>query len=276
MQENLQEIFRRIKKGDQEAFRRVVEHYQQPAFTLAFRILGDEEEAKDAIQEGFIKIWQHLERYNPTQKFSSWMFRIMANCAIDRIRKIRRRNEVTLEQVPEIMEKACSQDSEITLDNREMAQLIRILAGELPEKQQLVFILRDIEGMESAESEEIPQKVMQSIQNPQHRKYSFRLIGSSYIPYLTYAQRMLTAASVCLLILYGVEEFIVVKKMNTLEQHTASVSVEPSNTMASRLIQRGITLPSLQQRFQVRKKLLAEQQLASRNQIEETIKSLQP
>ena len=126
------------------------------------------------------------------------------------------------------------------------------------------------------DTEEIPQKVMQSIRNMGQRKSTGGFAPSPQIRYLTWAQRLLTAASVCLLILYGAEEFIVVKKMNTLEQHTASVKVEPANTIASRLVKSGIKLTSLQQRFKIRKKYLAAHQLAIVNHIEETLKSIQP
>ena len=124
--------------------------------------------------------------------------------------------------------------------------------------------------------EEIPQKVMQSIQHSQQRKPPLRFIGSSRIPYLIYAQRMLTAATVCLMILYGVEEYIVVKKVNTLEQLTASVRVAPAYTLARRLEKSGIMLTSLQKRFRVRKKLIVAQRHETWNQIEETIKTIRP
>ena len=121
-------------------------------------------------------------------------------------------------------------------------------------------------------NEEIPQQVMHSIQNMRQEKSSDDVTGSSRIRYLTYAQRLLTAASVCLLILYGTEEFIIVRKMNTLEQRTTSVRIEPANSLAHRLAKTGIKITSLKQRFKVRKKLLAAQQFATRNKIEETLK----
>ncbi|MFH1296854.1 MAG: hypothetical protein ABIJ04_06225 [Bacteroidota bacterium] len=124
--------------------------------------------------------------------------------------------------------------------------------------------------------EEIPLKVMQTIQKSQRQKSPLRLIGSSSVPFLTFAQRMLTAASVCLLILYGIEEFIVVKKVNTLEQQTAAVRVTPVNTLASRLEKSGITFVSLQQRFQARKKLIAAQPHETRYQLDVTIKTSRP
>ncbi|TSA26655.1 MAG: sigma-70 family RNA polymerase sigma factor [Bacteroidetes bacterium] len=175
MQQNLQETITRSLEGNQEAFRSLVDHYQQPAFTLAFRILCDEEEAKDAVQEGFIKVWSHLNRYDKTQPFSSWLFRIIANCSIDRVRKIRRRNEITLEQIEITLERIRTEDPGTTLDNQEIARLIRFLASGLPEKQQLVFILRDIQGMDSAEVKEvlgIPDTLIKS--NLYHARKSIR------------------------------------------------------------------------------------------------------
>lgn len=155
MQENLQNTIRRIIEGDQEAFRKLVEAYQHQAFVLAFRILRDEEEAKDAVQEGFVKIWRNIKNYNTANKFSAWMYRIMANCSIDRIRKIHRRNEVTLEEDREDITGIRKTEPDMIMDNKEIARTIRILAGKLPEKQQAVFILRDIQGMESAEVQTI-------------------------------------------------------------------------------------------------------------------------
>jgi len=155
MQEKWQEIIPRIIKGDQTAFRELVRFYQHQAFTLTFRILGDEDEAKDAVQEGFIKIWQHIGTYHPGNKFSSWMNRIMSNCAIDRYRKIRQMKEVKMENYSEIIEKIVDSGPDLKMDNKEIAQIIRLMASALPEKQRLVFILRDIQGMDSSEVQEV-------------------------------------------------------------------------------------------------------------------------
>jgi RNA polymerase sigma-70 factor (ECF subfamily) len=151
MKEKWQEIITRIIAGDQDAFREVVEYYQHQAFSLTFRILADEEEAKDAVQEGFIKIWQNMRSYNSANEFTSWMYRIMANCAIDRYRKLKRQNELAIDLFPETSMAGSSGDPNASMDNQEIARTIRSLAGKLPEKQQLVFILRDIQGMESVE-----------------------------------------------------------------------------------------------------------------------------
>ncbi len=126
------------------------------------------------------------------------------------------------------------------------------------------------------DSEEIPDKVIQSIQHMRQQKSPDGITRSSRIRYLTYAQRLLTAASVCLLILYGAEEFIVVKKLNTLEQQTAAVRIDPTNTIFRRLVKSGITVTTLKQRFPNRLKLLAAQEHLFQNQTVESLKNLLP
>jgi RNA polymerase sigma-70 factor, ECF subfamily len=148
-------IIEKVKKGDQAAFRKVVEEYQQMAFSMAFRIVCDEEEARDIVQDSFIKIWQKIDTYDMTMKFSTWLCKIVANSAIDRMRQIRRSNHVKLENVIGKIDILNLDKTQKEIDNKETASLIRWLAEGLPEKQQLVFIMRDLEGIESSEVREI-------------------------------------------------------------------------------------------------------------------------
>jgi RNA polymerase sigma-70 factor (ECF subfamily) len=149
------DIIKQAMKGSQQAFRQLVEKYQPYAFKLAFRILADDEEARDAVQESFIKIWKNLSNYDPKMKFSTWMYKIVTNSAIDRLRSIKRMNLVNIDDISEKLEKISNPGTEEYLDNKETGQLIRIVCEELPEKQRLIFILRDLHGMESQEVESI-------------------------------------------------------------------------------------------------------------------------
>jgi RNA polymerase sigma-70 factor (ECF subfamily) len=155
MPANLQEIIGNIRNGDQQAFRTLVEMYRQPAYRLAFRILGNEEEARDAVQESFIRIWQRIGSYDPTREFLPWLYRILVNAATDRLRTISQHPMVPIDLVAERLTVLLQSDQEVRADNRDLALLIRVLAGSLPEKQKLLFILRDVEGMSSEEVEEI-------------------------------------------------------------------------------------------------------------------------
>jgi len=148
---DLDEIIELVKKSDQSAFRKIVDEYRQQAFSMAFRILCDEEEARDVVQDSFIKIWQKIDTYDRQLKFSTWLCKVVANTAIDRMRQIKKHNLVNLEKVISKIDYLNLDNTQTEVDNKETARLIRWLAEGLPEKQQLVFILRDLEGIDSQE-----------------------------------------------------------------------------------------------------------------------------
>jgi len=155
MPATLQEIIANIRNGDQQAFKTLVEMYQQPAYRLSFRILGNEEEARDAVQECFVRIWQKIGTFDPAREFIPWMYRVLTNVATDRMRRMKRQPIIPIDLVEGRMKGLLQHDQEAPLENRDLAMLIRTLAGSLTEKQKLVFILRDAEGMSSEEVEAI-------------------------------------------------------------------------------------------------------------------------
>ena len=83
------ELISAVLKGDQESFGELVDRYQGRLVNYLFRLLRNHEEAHDVAQEVFLKIYQALDRYDPQYKFSTWLFRVARNAAIDRIRKRR-------------------------------------------------------------------------------------------------------------------------------------------------------------------------------------------
>lgn len=88
-----------VLKGDREAFGDLVRRYQGRLVNFLNRLLGDYEEAHDVAQEVFFKVYQALDRYDPSYRFSTWLFRVAQNAAIDRLRK--RRLQLVSMQVPD-------------------------------------------------------------------------------------------------------------------------------------------------------------------------------
>src|SRR5436305_3151895 len=86
------------KVGDQEAFRELVERYQGAVYNLAYRMLGDPDEAEDAAQEIFVRVYRQLARYDAERKFSTWVLAIATNYCIDQLRR-RRVQLVPLENI---------------------------------------------------------------------------------------------------------------------------------------------------------------------------------
>lgn len=175
MQSVLQKIIQQIKKGDKAAFRQLVEHYQQAAFNLAFRMLGDDDEARDVVQDSFIRIWEKIDTYNSKEKFTNWMYKIVSNRAIDRLRAIKRRPFISIEKlIPDSMSTG-ENSSDIYLENKEIGELIRVITDGLPQKQQLIFTLRDLQGLSTQEVKEITGLLESSIKsNLYHARKTIR------------------------------------------------------------------------------------------------------
>ena len=77
------------QQGNDEAFARLVEHYQTPVYNLCYRMLGEPESAEDAAQESFLRAYQNLTRYDRQRPFATWLLSIAAHYCIDRLRKRR-------------------------------------------------------------------------------------------------------------------------------------------------------------------------------------------
>src|SRR6266487_5861360 len=75
------------QQGRDTAFRELIKRYERPVFSLVFRMVRDRELAEDLTQDTFVKVLSHLDRYRSDFKFSSWLFKIANNVAIDHLRK---------------------------------------------------------------------------------------------------------------------------------------------------------------------------------------------
>jgi RNA polymerase sigma-70 factor, ECF subfamily len=89
----------RALRGDQEAFSRLVETYQNPVFNLCYRMLGNANDAEDAAQETFLRAYNGVKRYDKQRSFSTWLLSIAAHYCIDQIRK-RRFTVMSFDELP--------------------------------------------------------------------------------------------------------------------------------------------------------------------------------
>ena len=141
------------KVGDQEAFRHIVERYQGAVYNLAYRMLGDPEEAEDAAQEIFVRLYRQLARYDPERKFSTWTLAIATNYCIDQLRR-RRMQLVPLENIiPWARARDAGPEGEAL--SRESRDEVQRLLKQLPEKYRAPLVLRYWEDLSCAEIAEI-------------------------------------------------------------------------------------------------------------------------
>jgi RNA polymerase sigma-70 factor (ECF subfamily) len=138
----------RCLRHERSAFRQLVEEHQHYVFVIAFRVLRNEEDARDVTQETFIRVWKNLHTYDMRTKFTTWLYTIAVNLAYDQLKGNRRKHRwLSVIGSPELDSVAAPMGEEARIVNRDLAGKIAELAGELPPKQQKVFILRDLQDL---------------------------------------------------------------------------------------------------------------------------------
>ena len=147
-------IISHCQQGDKEAFRWVVQTHQRMVFSLALKMLCDEEEAKDMVQDTFIRVWQSIRNYDTEKTLSTWIYTIASRLCIDRLKRTRRIIALPDDELA-LRRFAADSDSLQSLENREWVSIVRMIAEGLSDKQRLVFTLCQLEGLSSAEVEQI-------------------------------------------------------------------------------------------------------------------------
>ena len=142
--------------GDREAFRELVNQYADFAFSITFRILNEEEEARDLVQESFITVWEKIGTFRVEMNFRNWFYRIMVNKCFDALRKRNRAPRIlTGKQIDTLPGFSAIEDPDRKMDNKELGSIIRQLTNSLSPAQKVVFTLCDLEGLSHEEIAEI-------------------------------------------------------------------------------------------------------------------------
>lgn len=151
------ELLWALAAGDELALAELIARKTGPLLQVVARIVGDAEEARDVVQVAFLRLWEHRDRFDDRWSPNTWIYRIATNLAIDywRSRKSRERAaEPVRLHLLRAGENADDHDP-AGLEGREVARIFDELAADLSEKQRLVFLLREVEGLSSAEVAEI-------------------------------------------------------------------------------------------------------------------------
>lgn len=132
---------RRACAGDHQAFAHLVRAYQGPVYNLCYRALGNAEEAEDAAQETFLRVYINLHRYDHNRRFLNWILSIASNYCIDRLRK-RHHAWTSLDDVP-ISEGLSNpqETAEHRVERREQAEIVQRLLDRLPPDYRIPLIL---------------------------------------------------------------------------------------------------------------------------------------
>jgi RNA polymerase sigma-70 factor, ECF subfamily len=136
----------RAQEGDVEAFAALVERRTAGLVAFLRRMLGDAEDARDVAQLTFLRVWENIGRYDPAWAFSTWLFRIAGNLAIDALRARRTRQRTETESFRLVKGARTSEpDAPAALHRDDVRRVFEACAGVLSGTQRLVFVLREFE-----------------------------------------------------------------------------------------------------------------------------------
>lgn len=147
------QLMLRVREGDQEAFARLIEKHQRGVLNAAYRYVGDATAAEDLAQEAFIKVWNARARYEPTAKFTTWLYHIATNLCLNEVRD-RARHKVVQNVPDEKLEGAAGGNTERPtklVRQAEMAEEVRDAIEGLPSSQRMAVILDKYQGFTDQE-----------------------------------------------------------------------------------------------------------------------------
>ena len=174
-----QEVVLQARAGLEAAYRELIRRYERPVFALLFRMVRDRELAEDLAQETFIKALNAIESYRPEFKFSSWIFKIANNAAIDHLRR-RELDTLSLDgsphaETPEAMQATAlqiggRQESPLdAVEARELGGMIEQAIGQLRPEYRSCILLRHVEGRAYEEIAEILNLPLGTVKTYIHR-----------------------------------------------------------------------------------------------------------
>ncbi|MBN1233945.1 MAG: sigma-70 family RNA polymerase sigma factor [Candidatus Coatesbacteria bacterium] len=141
-----EELMLIIADGDHKAFEELLLRHQKKAWCIAYKMLNNNEDAEDAVQESFIKLYQNAERYRTRAKFSTFFYRIIINVCIDHLRKSKASKDQQITDDVPVMDGSIKE-----LLDGERKEFIQKAIDSLPENQKVAIIMKHYEGMQYKE-----------------------------------------------------------------------------------------------------------------------------
>lgn len=159
-------LIQQCQQGDMQAFDELMARYESRVYNIAYRLLGDTEDAYDIAQETFMRVYRALSRFRGHSTLHTWIHRIVVNLCLDEIKKRRRRPHLVQEPWPDEEEPPGSlieripdetTDPEAWALSRERQLIVRRAIASLPPHHRAVLVLFDLEGMAYQEIAEVLQ-----------------------------------------------------------------------------------------------------------------------
>ena len=151
-----EELVAAARDGDQQAFEELVRQTYAATYTLAFRLTGNEEDARDVVQETYLRAWKAIRRFRGDAQFSTWLYRITANTSSSMTqRRSRNRADSLDDQGSEVIDDRPFANPEASSEASALHQRLSEAVAELPPKLRTIVVLKDVYGMPHKEIAEL-------------------------------------------------------------------------------------------------------------------------
>ena len=141
------ELVGAARSGDRQAFDELVRRTFVDTFTLARRLTGNEEDARDVVQEAYLRAWKGIGKFRGEAAFSTWMYRITANAAASNVQRRRRHRTESFADDFEPVDTGAEQQVSQGAESAEALDRISAALDDLPAKLRSVVVLKDVYGM---------------------------------------------------------------------------------------------------------------------------------
>jgi RNA polymerase sigma-70 factor (ECF subfamily) len=147
MEEQIAALVVAAREGDREAFDELVRRTYVDTYTLAVRLTGNEEDARDVVQEAYLRAWKGIGRFRGDAQFTTWLYRITANASYTLVQKRRRRRTEPLETAAEPVELASEAQPEAAAESAVVMAQLSDAVAQLPPKLRSIVVLKDVYGL---------------------------------------------------------------------------------------------------------------------------------
>jgi RNA polymerase sigma-70 factor (ECF subfamily) len=144
MPQDVAELVAAAKDGDREAFDELVRVTYADTYTLAYRLTGNEEDARDVVQDAYLRAFRGLRRFRGDALFSTWMYRITANCAATQLGKRARHRHEELDDGAPFADPRPDHDPQLRADANDLRARLHAALDALPPRLRAVVVLRDV------------------------------------------------------------------------------------------------------------------------------------
>lgn len=152
-----EELVRRVQQGKGEAFEELVRRYERKVYNIAYRLLGNEEDATEALQDTFLRAYRFIPRFKFKSSFYTWLYRIATNVSLTKLRRRKKQTTVSLDEPVKNTDDLILDipDTHTTpeeaFEQKRLRERLQAAIEKLPADFRAVVVLRDLEGLSNEE-----------------------------------------------------------------------------------------------------------------------------